>query len=94
MSGPGTRAPARIPPVGVHFAFGGHGPCIFPRSGLLSCETCFVEFPIDDFVGRSATEPSDPIAAKFNFVKSLIASDFRGCKESIDALVVADAFLK
>ena len=94
MSGPGARAPARIPPVGVHFAFGGHGPCILPWLGLLSSETCFVELCIDDFVGRSAKAPSETIAAKFNFVKSLIASDFRGCKESIDALVVADAFLK
>ena len=65
--------------------------CILPSSDLLGSERCFIEVCVDDFLGRFAKAAGETIAAKFNFVKSLIASDFRGCKESIDALVVADA---
>jgi hypothetical protein len=59
---------------------------------LLSRETRFVE--PDDFVGRFAKAPRETIAAKFNFVKSRIASDLCGCEESVDTFVVVDASLK
>src|SRR6516165_3632055 len=67
---------------------------ILPSSDLLSSERCVVELCVDDFLGRFAKAAGETIAAKFNFVKSRVASAFCGCKESVDTLVVADARLK
>jgi hypothetical protein len=61
---------------------------------LLSGETRFVELRIYDFVGRFAKTPRETIAPSLNFIKSRIASDLRGCEESIDTFVVVDACLK